>query len=265
MPAEPLHDGEVHLWLLPTDESRLDELAETAQGLLSPDERARLRQFRNPQSGRRFLLQRALLRRALAEHLAVDPAELAFATGSHGKPRLAYPESPEIDFSLSHSGDTAVLAVARAIHLGIDIEPHERAPAALRIANRFFAEAERQCLCGLGSGASGRALALWTLKECIVKSVGQSLWDGLAGVEVAIENGRLCWLTPPPDGDCAEWALVLAELCGTHLLALAMQCAAIRLTGLAWRLHTLGPEPLSESDLEPLATTTTTRCMPALR
>jgi 4'-phosphopantetheinyl transferase len=84
---------------------------------------------------------------------------------------LAGPQSGDLYFNLSHSGDAAVLAIAEAGPVGIDIE-------ALRSVDPTLAEAilgpsERSALAALDpSMRSGSLLARWTMKEAALKAVG---------------------------------------------------------------------------------------------
>jgi len=72
--------------------------------------------------------------RAILESLT--PAPLKFALHEKGKPYLA--SEPEIRFNLSHSREMALVAVAREIEVGVDIERVRPLPEYAAIAQRFF-------------------------------------------------------------------------------------------------------------------------------
>ncbi len=224
-PEDPPHrlaDGEIHLWALPADAARVERLCADALVVLSPDERARLGTLTRPSVARRYLLARGLLRRGLAWHLGASPAELEFRYSATGKPLLVRPNAGDLAFSLSHASSAVVLAVARARAVGVDLEPDGRAAIALRIARRFYSEAERQYLNALGESAAPYALMLWTLKESLTKAMGRTVWDSLAGLSLAVEGDRIRWLAPPPD-DAASWRLTLGRFRDGHTLALALE------------------------------------------
>jgi len=79
-------------------------------GGLSADERTRAARFHFARDRARFLRRRAALRHLLAGYAGREPHALVFAQGAHGKPALP---ATGLEFSLSHSGGYAVLAVTR--------------------------------------------------------------------------------------------------------------------------------------------------------
>ena len=60
------------------------------------------------------------LRTILSRYTGVAPLDLEFQIGEHGKPALESPAAPH--FSLSHSGDWALVAVSRHSAVGVDVE-----------------------------------------------------------------------------------------------------------------------------------------------
>lgn len=254
-PTEPLlPDGGVHIWLLPRDDAGLATLAARSRSLLGPDERSRLQAFHSADSAQRFLHQRALLRLGLSHHLGVEPADLAFELSANGKPKLKHPASPGIDFNLSHSATEAVLAVARADCVGVDLESLGRAHTARKIAKRFFSQSELRGLRGEGEKPGLQALSLWCLKESIVKAVGKTVWDGLAAVSLEIGDSHLRWLAEPPEGAEKNWSLILGRLRDTHLLATAVKTSSPQAAIPEWRIHTLGVKRAADHEVELLLT-----------
>ena len=90
--------------------------------ILDDDERARAARFVFPHDGRRYVAAHAALRLVLAHYLDEDPRRLRFERGTHGKPRLACRTAGDYEINLSHSGGRALIAVARAREVGVDIE-----------------------------------------------------------------------------------------------------------------------------------------------
>jgi 4'-phosphopantetheinyl transferase len=135
---------------------------------------------------------RAPLRRMLAACLQVEAGALAFAHGEHGRPALAPPHDG-VDFSWSHSGDSAVLALARRLpELGVDIERERPRPRALDLAARFFAAEEDAALRRLPAAARDIAfLELWTAKEAVLKGHGRGLAYGLDRVVFQLDGDRI--------------------------------------------------------------------------
>jgi 4'-phosphopantetheinyl transferase len=119
---------------------------------------------------RRFVAAHAALRLILGAYLDLAPDALAFALGEHGKPSLRQPLDPDgarLEFNLAHSGDLALVAVARDHPVGVDVERWSEVEH-LELAERFFSRTERDALRALASVAEqldAGFFAAWTRKE----------------------------------------------------------------------------------------------------
>jgi len=173
--------GAVHVWRI--------LLARPAGGwlaLLDPAERSRATALPAGESRRRFVVCHASVRQILARYVGGAPGDLRFTTGRHGKPRLTA-RGP--GFSLSHSGDLAVLAVTPDRHIGIDIEVLRPRPAAAAIAARYFPHNEARLVAAATTKRQAAVFAmLWTRKEACVKAAGGRLVQGLC-LPVGAANG----------------------------------------------------------------------------
>jgi 4'-phosphopantetheinyl transferase len=69
----------------------------------------------------RWIAARWALRGVLGRYLRQDPAGIELRTGSLGKPMLAE-KGESLRFNLSHSGDLALVAIARGREVGVDVE-----------------------------------------------------------------------------------------------------------------------------------------------
>lgn len=246
-----LSRGDVHLWLLPVEPAGIEQMRADGAGLLSPGETQRLDGMKHHLAADRFLLGRVLLRRVLARYLDADPASIVFEYNANGKPELAAPPSLPLSFNLSHSASEIVVAVSGAPALGIDIETLDRADAAYRIAQRFFSAGEIRSLAALDAKAPARALMLWALKESVVKANGDSVWDGLAKISLAIEDNRIDPALPE-NGDDPNWQLAAGVFLGTCLLAVAVGSSGGRTNPpLVFRTWRLGDDSAEESGFEP--------------
>jgi 4'-phosphopantetheinyl transferase len=250
--------GEVHLWCLPQDPAHVAALCEEGYALLPGDERAHYNSLSHPRVAQRFLSGRILLRQGLAHYLGAGAGELVFSRSPSGKPLLVEPQAKGLAFNLSHAPSQCVLAVAGATHLGVDLEPVDRADTTLRIARRFFSQNERQWILSLGDDAARHALMLWTLKEGVVKAMGETVWDGLEGVQLTIEGEYIRMLTPPsmPAGNDASWTLTIGIFRKGYLLALAAKLGnKFGSSPLVCRSHVLGEDAASAELFRPLAST----------
>lgn len=178
------------------------------------------------------------LRRILAAYLAIDVDEVALVEGAHGRPRLDPAHDSPLDFNWSHSGDHALLAVARGISPGIDIERRRPQPRALPIARRFFGDDEADALAALPEDARDAAfLEVWTAKEAVLKAHGRGIGYGLQRLRILSSHAQLRLLRFD-DEDIDAWQL--------QRLAIAPELIA----ALAWRgpPRTIQLEMLASTD-----------------
>lgn len=158
---------------------------EACFSMLDADEQARADRFRFSKHRRRFILAHAAVRGILAARLGVPPCALNFCRSAHGKPYLESADAPV--FSLSHSHEMALLAVAAEGELGIDIE-WCRDLAHAEMAQRFFAADEAAALAALPPDRQREGFfACWTCKEAYIKAKGLGLSLPLHAFSVAID------------------------------------------------------------------------------
>lgn len=197
--AEQLRDDEIHVWRL----------------------------------GYRHAWGRAPFRALLGAYLGRPAEAVALVEGAHGRPVLAEAGQPWA-FNWSHSGDQAVLAIARGVEPGIDLERLRARPRALEIAQRYFCAEEAQALAALDATRRDAAfLELWTAKEAVLKAIGRGLAFGLQRLCLAVPPlpPALLWL----DGDdAAQWQLRHVAVDAAHVAMLAWRGAPRRVR--AWTL-----------------------------
>lgn len=127
-------------------------------------------------------------RGVLARYSGLEPGQLRFATGIHGKPRLINSPRP-IEFNVSHSGDWQVCAVTRDVPVGVDIEYCEPRREVVKLARRFFSVPEHQGLLREEEALRvQRFYDLWTLKESRVKALGAALAPELDSTDFNFET-----------------------------------------------------------------------------
>ena len=198
--------GEVHLWWARVSEAEphLDLLRRT----LNSEELERAARFRVEGAARRFVVARAVLRSLLGLATEVDPAEVVFAYGEHGKPRLA---AGGPSFNASDSGDFVAVGLASA-ELGVDVEVVRPLARRERLALRICTERELEAFETIPEAERDAAfLRLWTCKEAALKAVGIGLSGGVRSIEIDLRSDgppRLRRLRGEVDG----WTLVPATL-----------------------------------------------------
>jgi 4'-phosphopantetheinyl transferase len=178
--------------------------------ILSPDEEERANRFYFERDRRRFTVARGALRAILGGYLRVDAKSIRFDYGPQGKPRLASATSG-IQFNVAHSGELALIAVARERELGIDIELVRPLNSANQIAESFFSPREVAALQSLSRHLAKEAFfACWTRKEAYIKARGGGLSIPLAGFDVSLEPGEpaaLLAVRDDPD-EVSRWGMV---------------------------------------------------------
>lgn len=183
---------------------------------------------------------RAPLLAVLGAYLGIAADEVRLDEGPHGRPGLAAGHRADIDFNWSHSGQAALVAVARGAAPGIDLEHLRPRPQALRIARRYFTEAEVARLAALGDEAARERvfLALWTAKEAVLKALGRGIAFGLNRLEVAggYDGGELRLLALAGD-DASRWQLHALAIDADHVAALAWRGGPRRVRALAAPPH----------------------------
>lgn len=184
----PLVPGEVHIY---ATRLTLDRQWQVNAGqLLDRAESERAAQFRFEEDRYRFQKTRAALRLLLGNYLAIAPEHIQFREGSHGKPYLAEPEA-DLQFNVSHTRGAAVLAFARQVELGIDIEHARRKVDVAGVGRRVFTSAEQDRLSRFaGASALRQFFRLWTAKEAYLKATGSGLSCDPATIEADLELGR---------------------------------------------------------------------------
>jgi 4'-phosphopantetheinyl transferase len=179
----------VHVWRASLEAGESEVAAHEA--LLDEPERARARRFHFERDRRRFTLARGLLRKLAGRYLDLEPAEIQFALGPHGKPLLAAPDQT-LRFNLSHSGAQALFVFAPAREVGIDLEAGARLGDDWSgLARRIFSAREQAELAALPPERRRDAfLNGWTRKEAYLKATGQGLVNGLQQIEVTLDSTR---------------------------------------------------------------------------
>jgi 4'-phosphopantetheinyl transferase len=215
--------GDIHVWaarLVDDDETIADLLT-----MLDEGERARAAQFAFERDRARFIQSHAMMRQILSEYSEADPATLTFTRNGHGKPFLVSPpDSPNLQFSLSHSGDFCMLAVRQDRAIGIDVEEIRDLPQAIAIAQSYFTPAESRMLAGLQETARRDAFfALWTHKEALVKGLGVGMAANLAHIEFDVDPASGLRLIGC-DGDhsiAQEWSILRIDPAPNYVGAIA--------------------------------------------
>ena len=177
-----INEGQVDIWRA---SQNLPEFAlKRLRLFLSKDELKVADSYEFKDEANYFIASRGTLRKILGLYLRVNPAEIRFAYGVHGKPRLEYPES-SLEFNVSHSGDIVVVAVTKEIQVGVDIEYLNTVSDVEFMSDRFLTNREKEAYSKLNDDDKRKEfLACWTLKEACVKASGLSIKGLLPSLDV---------------------------------------------------------------------------------
>lgn len=170
---------------------------------------------------------RAPLLRVLAGYLKTPPEAIALGENPHGRPRLDGAFAGRLDFNWSHSGERAVIAVARHLPaLGVDVERIRPRRSFMALAERFFATSEYALLAALPEDQRPPAFVrLWTAKEAMLKAHGRGLAYGLDKAVMSLDGDALKpvhlegELGEPSSWHLEHWSLPgqgFATLCWQH-------------------------------------------------
>lgn len=114
---------------------------------------------------------------------------IEYGYGSNGKPYLK--DYPDVHFSLSHSGNVAVLAVSDD-EVGIDVQ--EFRGFYEKIAKRFYHENENKMLEAVSDPVKREILfyKIWTCKEGYIKYTGKGMGQDLRSFYYDVKLGKVC-------------------------------------------------------------------------
>ncbi|HVO88965.1 MAG TPA: 4'-phosphopantetheinyl transferase superfamily protein [Casimicrobiaceae bacterium] len=147
------------------------------ESLLDSDERERARRLLRPRDRERFIAAHGATRLILAAYVGLHPTQIRFVHSAHGKPHLVpVPGCADLTFSLSHSRERGLLAVARGRPVGADLECTRDDIDVLAIARRFFSPQECDALGAVAAQSRSQAFfRYWVAKEALLKAVGVGL------------------------------------------------------------------------------------------
>ncbi len=111
---------QVDVWCVELDLAQY--LIENFLGILDEAEKERAARYHYEADRRKFILKRGVLRQLLGNYLNTQPSQLRYTTNEFGKPALDQCFGSNLQFSLSSSGDTTLLAFAEGRRVGVDIE-----------------------------------------------------------------------------------------------------------------------------------------------
>jgi 4'-phosphopantetheinyl transferase len=180
-----IHLGsEVQVWVL-------DTLAmETLCGpdplsLLSNDEKKRASRFNLQAKKSQYIFTRASLRQILSVNLGGSAKQFLIKYNKWGKPYLSGKYENALYFSVSHSADRTLIAIASDYDLGVDIEQHRKRDFD-SLVSRYFSNSEQQVLMQLCPESRLQGFYhTWCRKEAYLKAIGTGIDSCLRSVDTS--------------------------------------------------------------------------------
>ncbi|MBV8687003.1 MAG: 4'-phosphopantetheinyl transferase superfamily protein [Alphaproteobacteria bacterium] len=198
-------------------------LVEAALARLPESERAQAARFRWPEDRRDFALAHLLLRHCLER--STGRRKVSLAVGEFGKPDLEPAHGdPPLRFNISHARGCVACALVRGGEIGVDVEDAAQAGPRHEVAESVFSDEERRLLAGLDEARRREAfVAMWTMKEAVIKADGRGLGMKLQGFSVDPDRCRLRF---EGEGEASGWRLARHDV-ETFRLAVALKGARL--------------------------------------
>ena len=182
--------GELHVWFV--DLNPAMTLRDDAERLLSAEELSRADRFVFPRDRRRFIGAHVALREVLGHYLERSGGELGFSAGPNGKPSFEFKGDNWLRFNLSHSHEGALIACARDVDVGIDIEwIRENVDEDLIVASSFSADEQAEWAALDASERHVSFFTGWVRKEAYVKALGEGLSHPASAYTVRLSHSGL--------------------------------------------------------------------------
>jgi 4'-phosphopantetheinyl transferase len=152
--------------------------------MLDQAERQEAENYRFEHDRQRFIRLHGILRTILSDYLSTPPGKIRFGIGEHGKPFLHNDKHIHLEFNLTHSEGLALIALAKDISIGIDIEYCRDFPEINQVTDTFFTQLERDSLAKASQDRKlGNFYKIWTFKEANLKARGLGLTEPLRQYE----------------------------------------------------------------------------------
>jgi 4'-phosphopantetheinyl transferase len=235
-----LAPDEVHSWC-----ASLDVPPETSVRLyatLTPDERTRSARFQFERDQQRFIVAHGVLRDLLGRYLQTQPGRIRFVYNAFGKPDVSPEFGNRLTFNLSHSGGLALIAIASASNVGVDVEYIRARSDYADIARHFFSAAEVDYLMALPSHLYAEAFfSCWTKKEAYLKACGEGLAIPLNSFSVPLTTDRAhtpvdLYVASKDIVPANRWSLYALQPAPGYAGALAIEGSGWRLSQWQWRM-----------------------------
>lgn len=180
-----LKPNTVHVWTI--NFAVNDEAFNKYLSLLSEDEKKRASKFKFFKDKRCYVVTKGVLRLLSGHYLNKEAKAICFAYGEYSKPKFKH--KTNLNFNVSHSGDSAILGFVYDHTIGVDIEKIKNNFDTFKIAANFFSKKEIAALREIPKPQQHMAFyRCWTRKEAFVKAKGSGLSFPLDSFSVSLDT-----------------------------------------------------------------------------
>lgn len=172
----------------------------TALSLIQPEEKERICKFVFRKDAKSSIAGRLMMRKFASEILGLPWSDIKFGRTDKGRPFLVnyLPESPDVDFNVSHQGSWAVLAANCQSKIGVDVMELEYSggkniPEFFHTMRRQFTSEEWSHINSFPKESTQLASFYrhWCLKEGVVKALGVGIGFELQRVSFQLNTREL--------------------------------------------------------------------------
>ncbi len=221
---------QIALWLL--DLSNTASYEQELVQCLNTDERLRANQFYSGDDRDDFQRCRGLVKHILGRYLALPANEVRLCYTGHGKPFQEH--SSTLQFNLSHTHGTALLAITTDSAIGVDIEQIRDFPELEAVAWEFLSDEEFDTLLMLPTYQRLEAFYnAWTGKEAYAKAIGYGLRYPIRHVHIPITSTSTPLISSVADylsGALTAWQVMRFRPFTGYAAAIAMSDNEPRIT-----------------------------------
>jgi 4'-phosphopantetheinyl transferase len=204
-----LKPGEVHVWYAYFDEARLRE---RCLEVLTTAEFEHISYYKFEKDQNSFIVSRGLLRILLSSYVQVEADKIHILKHPKGKPYQQH--DPCLVFNLSNSGDCCVFAFSRNGEVGIDIEKIRPLNDLDELIRKNFNSNEQAYINAGATLRLHRFVKFWTLKEALLKAIGEGMRLTPEKLEFSCENDAFTLRSLAGIVESDEW--VFSDLAFNH-------------------------------------------------
>ena len=196
-----LSAGEMHVWQVSTNITPAAFVE--YKNVLTEKETARIPYFKFKEAKDTYIASQGALRMLMSGYLGISPDLVKLGRKKKGKPYSI--DNPNLNFNISNSGKTAVIAFSYDSEVGIDIEQIRHLPDLDELITRNFTSREIKFITAKAEEKVRRFFRFWTVKESYLKAIGEGMRLTPDNLEFAIENGSIRLLSVKGVFEQEDW------------------------------------------------------------